>query len=121
MSTVETVITLFNGHSMADGANTPPVDTKQFITGMIIAAWTANDALNALLTLQGSGDKVHWGDVGIMADDVGSVTINTVDDSQQWAFQGFFPFRFLKLVYAAGGNTAGALDIKFTGYSQGSQ
>lgn len=125
MSTVETTVTLFAGRSLATSGASPVIDTKQYLTGMIVSAWAGNDALDATLTLQGSADRTHWGNVGIMMDDVGSVTLDSAgdpdNDSQQWAFTENFPFRYLRMVYAAGANTTGTLDLHFTGYSQGSQ
>lgn len=99
---------------MQTGTPSARIDAGNYQSGMIMAKWTGNDALDATIYVQGSLNGLDWGNMGAVIDDVGSVTINTANDSQLWDFQ-IFPFSFVRLVYASGTNTTGSLTIIFSG------
>lgn len=102
------------------GTSTPSarIESSNYLSGMITAVWTGNDASDGFLAVEGSGEGANWGPMGQQADDVGSVTINTANDFQQWAFPQGFPFPFVRLAYASGTNTTGSLTITFVGYQK---
>lgn len=115
-SPVPQTITLLDAAPMQTSTPSARIDSKNYQSGMIAALWVGNDFLDATLTLQGSFNGDDWGNMGAQIDDVGSVTISTADDNQQWAFPQGFPFPYLRLVYDAGSNSAGSLTIYFLGF-----
>lgn len=94
------------------------LNAADFMSGQIDAIWSGNDALDAVLSMEGSRDGIHWGSVGSTIGDVGSVLIDTANEAQLWAFtfQQGFPLIFVRFSYDPGANTTGLLVITFTGY-----
>ncbi len=117
-SPVPQTVLLLTGAPMNVSTPSARIESSNYTSGMILASWSGNDAFDATLVMQGSADGTHWGMMGAALDDIGSVTLTTPDDSQQWAFPSGFPFPFIRMIYSAGSNTMGAVTVSFVGYTK---
>ncbi len=97
--------------SLAANFNSDTWDVTDLKEGSMQISWSGADATDGVLVPQVSNDNIVWDDADSTPP---SVTVGAATGSHMWSFREF-PFRYVRLNFAAGTNTAGSVQVRTFG------